>query len=73
MSRLNQALKAAGVASGLVFLLALGSVQFTVGPSAANGWVNISFITAQADEDRRVARRTARRTTSRQTCGSSWC
>ena len=46
-------------------LMLLGSVQITVNTQAMQGWVSASFNEAEADSNRRVARRTSRRTSNR--------
>ena len=46
-------------------LLLVSSLQIKVQPMGADGWISASFNEAEADQNRRVARRTSRRTAAR--------
>ena len=51
--------------SAVLGLLFLGSVNIKPGALNGESWVVLGFQEAQADSNRRVARRTSRRTASR--------
>ena len=51
--------------SAVLGLLLLGSVNIKPGALNGESWVVLGFQDAQADSNRRVARRTSRRTASR--------
>jgi len=46
-------------------LLLISSLQINIPPMGAEGWISASFKEAEADQNRRVARRTSRRTAAR--------
>jgi len=46
-------------------LLLISSLQIKIPPKGAEGWISASFNEAEADQNRRVARRTSRRTAAR--------
>jgi len=51
--------------SAVLGLLLVGSVSVKPGATSGESWVVLGFQEAQADSNRRVARRTSRRTASR--------
>ena len=65
MIMLFKIFKPLGKGSAVAALMLLGSVQITVNTQAMQGWVSASFNEAEADSNRRVARRTSRRTSNR--------
>ena len=51
--------------TGIAGLLLISSLQIKIPPLGAEGWISASFNEAEADQNRRVARRTSRRTAAR--------